>query len=51
MKLLILGLLTATTASLSAADKHWPEFRGPRGDGVSTSDQLPLEWSEERNVA
>ena len=51
MKLLLLGLLSATTLSLWAADKHWPEFRGPRGDGVSTSDQLPLEWSEERNVA
>lgn len=49
MKLALLSLLSA--ASLLAADKNWPEFRGPRGDGVSTATRLPLNWSENRNVA
>ncbi|MFO0899994.1 MAG: PQQ-binding-like beta-propeller repeat protein [Pirellulales bacterium] len=29
----------------------WPAFRGADGSGVSTSEQLPLEWSAEQNVA
>ncbi|HOY59185.1 MAG TPA: PQQ-binding-like beta-propeller repeat protein, partial [Verrucomicrobiota bacterium] len=33
-----------------AAAEPWPQFRGPRGDGTSTSAGLPIEWSEERNV-
>ena len=49
MKLALLSLVSA--ASLLAADKNWPEFRGPRGDGVSTATRLPLNWSEHRNVA
>jgi outer membrane protein assembly factor BamB len=34
---------------LSAGD--WPQFRGPRGQGVAESTQPPLSWSETRNVA
>lgn len=49
MKHLFLSLMTA--ASLLAADKHWPEFRGPHGDGVSSAAKLPLKWSEQQNVA
>jgi outer membrane protein assembly factor BamB len=29
---------------------QWPQFRGPDGNGVSTSAGLPLTWSESRNV-
>ena len=29
---------------------QWPEFRGPTGQGHSTETNLPLEWSETRNV-
>jgi outer membrane protein assembly factor BamB len=35
---------------LDAAETNWPEFRGPNGDGTSTSTNLPLRWSEEQNV-
>jgi outer membrane protein assembly factor BamB len=28
-------------------DFNWPEFRGPRGDGTTTSSKLPLRWSKE----
>ena len=33
-----------------ATDLNWPQFRGPRGDGYTTSTNLPLRWSEEQNV-
>src|ERR671919_291213 len=36
------------TADLSA--RQWPQFRGPTGQGHSTEKQVPLEWSESRNV-
>src|SRR5262245_30055110 len=39
---------------LIAATLHvrgqWPEFRGPTGQGHSSDTNLPLEWSETRNV-
>ncbi len=31
--------------------QEWPAFRGPDGQGHSTEKNLPLEWSEARNVA
>lgn len=31
---------------------HWPQFRGPTGDGKAAADASPpVEWSETRNVA
>lgn len=44
-----LGLALLGTVLLRATDPDWPQFRGPRGDGHTTS-RLPLEWSETRNV-
>ena len=35
---------------LGAAETNWPEFRGPTGDGLSTSTNLPLRWSEQQNL-
>ena len=35
---------------LSATETNWPEFRGPNGDGTSSSTNLPLGWSEEQHV-
>ena len=46
--LVILALLAAHR--LMAEDVNWPEFRGPRGDGTSTSTHLPLHWSEQEHV-
>lgn len=31
--------------------KEWPQFRGPDGQGHSSEQGLPLEWSESRNIA
>jgi len=44
--MLSLGL---TTAALVAGE-HWPQFRGPNGDGLSEAKGLPLSWSETSNV-
>jgi outer membrane protein assembly factor BamB len=44
--LLVVGLSVAVLPLLGA-DTNWPEFRGPRGDGISTSTGLPLHWGEE----
>jgi outer membrane protein assembly factor BamB len=36
-------------SSLIAAD-HWPQFRGPTGDGQSDATALPLKFSDTENV-
>jgi outer membrane protein assembly factor BamB len=41
-------LVLAFHAASSAED--WPAFRGPTGQGHSTEQGLPLEWSESRNI-
>lgn len=38
------GLLTPTCLA------DWPQFRGPNGNGISEAKNLPLIWSEEKNV-
>jgi outer membrane protein assembly factor BamB len=43
--LLLLGCALAVSAS-----DHWPQFRGPEGNGHSDVKGLPLTWSETQNV-
>lgn len=50
-RLLVPWLLVTVWMGVHAADDlEWAEFRGPRGDGVSTSTGLPLHWSESEGV-
>lgn len=35
----------------TAAAQDWPQFRGPGGQGHSSEQNLPLQWSESSNVA
>jgi outer membrane protein assembly factor BamB len=42
-------LLLSCFAS-AAADEPWPQFLGPAGDGSSRQADLPLTWSETKNV-
>jgi outer membrane protein assembly factor BamB len=45
MRTFIITTVAAMTAlGLVAEDLNWPQFRGPRGDGISTSKDLPLHW-------
>jgi outer membrane protein assembly factor BamB len=43
------AILTVVVASAAAAES-WNQFRGPTGDGRAGEADLPVEWSETRNV-
>lgn len=43
-------LACALGAPFSSGSEHWPQFRGPSGDGHSGAKDLPLTWSETQNV-
>lgn len=34
----------------AASGEHWPQFRGPAGDGQAARADLPLTWSESEHV-
>ena len=36
---------------LLALAADWPQWRGPNSSGVSTESSIPVEWSNEKNVA
>lgn len=38
------------SAGRAADDQDWPQYRGPRGDGHTSSTGLPLKWSETEKV-
>jgi len=38
-------------AATLSAQAEWPQFRGPTGQGHSSEQGIPLQWSEARNVA
>ena len=42
-------VLTVITGSALA--ENWPQWRGPRGNGVSVETGLPVRWGDEENVA
>jgi outer membrane protein assembly factor BamB len=46
-----IGLTAALLASTTAgATGHWPQFRGPGSQGVSTEINLPTRWSATENI-
>jgi outer membrane protein assembly factor BamB len=46
--MLVALVLTATTAVSSA--EHWPQWRGPQLNGVSSETGLPVRWTTTENV-
>ncbi len=47
----VVGWLPLLAAGLcGASETDWPQFRGPRGDGLCTGANLPLRWSETNHV-
>jgi outer membrane protein assembly factor BamB len=53
--LAIIGLAVAAPVVVAAAqgagaEQNWPTWRGPAGDGVSTTADPPVTWSETANV-
>lgn len=43
-------LLFLSIVSTSAPAGDWPQFRGPRGDGICDEADVPLTWGPEENV-
>ena len=49
MRLITSPLLIAlSSTTLWSAD--WPQFRGPDGQGHSDAKNIPIEWSETKNI-
>lgn len=46
----LLSFTAMSASSDSAAEKYWPQWRGPFASGVSTTADPPIEWSETKNV-
>src|SRR4051812_11613183 len=44
-------VLIGAAGSAGIAAEDWPQFRGPGGQGHSTEQGLPIDWSETKNVA
>lgn len=51
MRKIALAVLSLSLPCALANALDWPQWRGPNGNGVSPETQLPLTWSEGRNIA
>jgi outer membrane protein assembly factor BamB len=45
-----MSLALAPSAQEPAADRFWPQWRGPLANGISRTANPPIEWSETKNV-
>ncbi|HYP06382.1 MAG TPA: PQQ-binding-like beta-propeller repeat protein [Bryobacteraceae bacterium] len=45
-----IAILALLLAPVDAAAENWPDFRGPAGDGHSTETNVPVNWSEQKNI-
>jgi outer membrane protein assembly factor BamB len=50
LALLVFLPLGAALAASDGAERYWPQWRGPRGDGVAPQGDPPATWSETANV-
>ena len=48
---LVISLAGVLTSADEAADRNWPQWRGPRATGVAPHADPPTEWSETKNVS
>ena len=42
--------LIIVISQIAYAGDNWPSFRGPKNDGISDAGELPVEWSESKNI-
>ena len=47
----LIAALALTLSTAHAAEADWPQFRGPTGQGISEATNVPVEWSDTKNVA
>src|SRR3954467_1851956 len=45
----VLAFLLCVLTARAAED--WPQFRGPTGQGISASHNVPIEWGADKNIA
>jgi len=50
MRIHFLTFLTIAAIGAPLRGDDWPQFRGPRGDGIAQGSGLPLTWSDGNNV-
>jgi outer membrane protein assembly factor BamB len=51
MRLLLAAMCVSfLTYAVAGVEPNWPQFRGPRGDGLSFAKNVPLTWSETNNL-
>ncbi len=48
-RILAVTICSLISPGILSADDSWPQFRGPRGDGI-TDKSLPTRWSAEKNI-
>lgn len=48
---LLFACAVAASMHGAASGENWPQWRGPRGDGISQAKGLPATWSKSKNVA
>ena len=48
--LVAVPLALAAYAQAPAADRYWPQWRGPLANGISRTANPPIEWGENKNV-
>ena len=46
----LFSLFANTAISATNGSGHWPQWRGPRANGVAPNANPPIEWSEKKNV-
>ena len=51
MRLVSIAVILLALIQASARAENWPRFRGPTGQGISSEQSVPTEWSPEKNVA
>ncbi len=47
---LLLGLTILGAAEARGRAENWPQWRGPRGNGVASETGIPVRWSRTQNV-
>jgi outer membrane protein assembly factor BamB len=50
MQRIALSALTFVLTFSTAFAENWPQWRGPKNDGMSGEKRLPAEWSAEKNI-
>ncbi len=48
---LVSAVLVAGSLTVAVSAEDWPQWRGPRGTGVSADKNLPVRWSATENIA